>query len=172
MEYKSQDIQRTFDVSAETVRTWANEFEQYLSPTANPGTGRHRIFTEADLTVFALISETKDRGGTYEDAHVSLKTGQRGLIPTIADERGLTLQVKNQLAIAQMQIEQITSERDEAKAQVKDLESEIIRLSTRLDESEKRIAELKDSQSGRDDLLMELGKLKALLEIERAKNSE
>lgn len=170
MEYKSQDVQRTYDVSAETVRTWSDEFREYLSDGANPGTGKHRLFTEDDLSVFALVAETKDRGGTYAEAHLSLKAGYRGTIPTIADERGLTLAIKNELANAHMQIEQIKTERDEAQSKVHNLESDIIRLSTRLEEADKRIAELKEGQTGRDDLLMEIGKLKALLEIAKGEN--
>ena len=37
----------------ETIRNWADEFQDYLSPTATPGRGKHRMYTLTTL-VFAL----------------------------------------------------------------------------------------------------------------------
>ena len=170
MDYKSKDIQRLFDISAETVRTWSEEFQVYLSPTATPGHGRHRVFSREDLEVFALVAEVKNAGQTYEDAHVQLKMGQRGVIPDLASEHGLVLQTNLELSKAEAIIMDLTIQRDEAVKKTRELEDEIIRLQTRLELAEQRVDELKETQTGRDDLLMQIGQLKARLEMEQEKN--
>lgn len=69
-----------------TVRNWAIEFAQYLSPTANPGEGKQRTFTVEDLRVIAIIAEYKRNGATYEDIHAALKVGVRGEAPDISEQ--------------------------------------------------------------------------------------
>lgn len=72
-----------FHVSNETIRNWAEEFSRYLSFTANPGKGRTRSFSVEDLEVFALITEMKNKGSTFEEIHISLGKGQRGDAPDL-----------------------------------------------------------------------------------------
>lgn len=165
------DIKELFDVSHQTVRRWCDEFEQYLSSNATPPAGEMRLFTEEDLKVLALVAQVKNTGGTYEDAHMRLRAGERGEIPDEPPTEQQKQVVMSQLAIQNKQlrgeIESLTRERDAAHEAVKELREETIRLQTRLEEAEKRITELKEE--GRDDLLMEIGRLKALLEIEKNK---
>ena len=179
-EYKSKDIQRLFNKSAETVRVWSERFSKYLSPTAQPGQGRHRLFTGADLEVFAYVAEQKAMGKTYDDIDVSLANGSRGSIPEVFNERSLVLESALQLEAASKELSIIQVERDEALAQVQALHDENIRLQTRLEEAvarqsmiedqaqkqtQKQTEELVKLRSEHRELLIEIGSLRARLEM-------
>lgn len=85
--YKSAHIQNIYGVSYETVRNYCKEFARYLSPTARPGSGKHRNFTHEDLRVFALIVHMKrEEGQSHEAIHAALKSGQRGEPPSFTEE--------------------------------------------------------------------------------------
>ena len=80
--YQTKDVCENFNISRQTVRTWTSEFAEYLSPSATPEKGQQRNFSDEDMAVFALVHEVKQRGGTYENAHLQLKNGQRGELRT------------------------------------------------------------------------------------------
>ena len=99
--YSAKQAATLFTVAHETIRKWAVEFEKELSPTANPGDGRQRVFVDDDLAIFALIAEMKQQGKLYSDIHAALANGQRGNAPAGASSlvlaeqpRATALQVK------------------------------------------------------------------------------
>jgi DNA-binding transcriptional MerR regulator len=176
--YSSRHTATIFGVSLETIRNWADEFQDYLSPTATPGRGKHRMYTFDDLKVFALVAELKQMGHTYADIHSSLQNGQRGNPPalppeeiqalvTSEQERRLSLEVdylQRSLIRAQQELEEARNALKEA-LQVRE---EKIRLETRLEaeqraveERERQIQELKAelaaAQRRIEDLLRESG---------------
>lgn len=157
--YTTQHVAALYDVAIETVRTWSQEFEHFLSPTANPGRRRQRMFTREDMQVFDLIASMKQDGATYEDIHAALKSGQRGQAPgTPPDEL--------QVAIAADDRRVILAENDQLKRRIETLHQEIerlkqidresVRLQTQL-EGEKSRAERAESQLR--DLQVEQAKL-------------
>jgi DNA-binding transcriptional MerR regulator len=166
-EYKSADVQRLFDVSSETVRRWAEEFEEYLSPNASPGKGRTRLFTAEDLQVFALVSEYKNVGKTYTDVHVALKMGERGSIEDATQERSLSLQASIELDMMRDRIEQLQLAHNEAIEKAQELENEVIRLKTEVKQLDEVKDELKSAREIINKLNREIGRLEARLEIER-----
>lgn len=143
MEYKSHHVQKMFDVSAETVRNWADEFSNYLSVTANPGTGRHRIFTHEDMRVFALVSQLKTSGLTYADIHASLENGQRGELPDVF-QVGDEVQIALRLDQAREIILRMEGERNDAIAELQEMREEKIKVQTQLADTRQRIQELND----------------------------
>ena len=172
MEYKSRDVQRLFKISAETVRVWAEEFSEYLSPNATPGTGRHRIFNHDDLQVFALVAEYRDMGRTFSDAHVVLKMGQRKEVDIDALETGIVLQSALQLEVVESRLAELANQLQAAEDRARQLHDENIRLKTRLEYQEKLETELEVSRAEVNKLTREMGRLEALLEIERAKKQD
>ncbi len=84
--FQTRHVSQLFDVSHQTVKDWCDAFADFLSPTATPGKGRARHFTDEDMRVFALISEIKRSGGTYEDVRIALGAGQRGFVPDQLDQ--------------------------------------------------------------------------------------
>lgn len=166
--YQSRHIQMLFGVSNETVRTWSEEFSQYLSPTANPGTGKHRHFTDDDLEIFALISEMKKQGQTYTDIHLALKNGQRGNVPTLSANEMITLAGnQHSLALAmrveelQVEAQKLRIERDDALDKLRSKNDELISIKATHKATEDRVNQLSEqlekAQEEVKKLLREIG---------------
>src|SRR4051794_16913775 len=83
MAYTTRQIAALYSVSIETIRIWTLEFAEYLSPTAQPGRNKNRVYTVSDLEVLALVSELKGQGKIFSDVHLALKAGQRGAAPNL-----------------------------------------------------------------------------------------
>ena len=93
--YNTTQIGAFYQVSSETVRIWCNEFERHLSPRANPGHRQKRAFSRTDMEVFSLIAMLKTDGMTYQDIHLALDNGQRGVLPDHLEEITNTLTVRD-----------------------------------------------------------------------------
>jgi DNA-binding transcriptional MerR regulator len=165
--YQSKHLQNLFDVSSQTIRTWADEFQEYMSPSASPEPGRHRQFTEEDLRVFALIKELKGQGKLYEDIHASLKAGSRGDLPTLPPDDMVDI-VATQQGLALLQQFQSLIQR------VETLDSEVksMRESLKAERVQELKEELEKARSDKMEMMRKIGRLEALLEIEREKNAQ
>lgn len=80
--FTNKYIADKYGVSREAARQWANQFADYLSPTATPEQGRQRNYSIDDLKVFALIADMKAAGKHTPEIHAALAAGQRGEITT------------------------------------------------------------------------------------------
>lgn len=128
--YPSSRVCELFSISRETVRTWSREFSDFLSPTANPGENRQRFFTDADLAVFALVSDMKARGSLYDDIKVSLGAGQRADPPEIENilaptERGRLVQLEKQIVMLHEELAKIQGDVQRKDAQIELLERQL-----------------------------------------------
>lgn len=65
-------------ISAATLRRWARQFDEFLSPEAAGRNGRRR-YTEADLQVLAQVHALLDMGLSYEEARRQLRHRRRGV---------------------------------------------------------------------------------------------
>ena len=180
-EYKSGDVQKLFKMSSETVRQWAIEFEDYLSPTASPGSGRMRLFTVDDLQVFALIAELKENGKTFEEIHAGLKAGQRGDIPETDIDTAIEVRAAMEVRVLQQKLISVEAERDELSHQVQELREKMGRLEGELSRAdvateksdhtiqnqEQRIGDLQQQLL---ELTKQIARLEVRLEIEQEKN--
>ncbi len=155
--YTTKDIATIFKVSTQTAKIWAREFADYLSPTARPESGKRRLFTDDDVRIFALVREYTQGGFTFVDAHVALKAGQRGNVPSVPDDiiptppPQLLVALRTEIAALNQRLIQEKARGDEATGQVKLLE----RLLDKLQEQ-------KDQQTR--GLYEEIGHLKAQLD--------
>ena len=154
--YQNKHIQAMFNVSPASVRIWASDFSEFLSPSANPPAGQTRKFTDNDMRVFATIARLKDDNLTVDEIIEELNRGVLDAAP---------VQVPNELmdiagnSAVLLIIEKLDS-----------FEERLTALETGGDTRLQKQVSDKDSEIG--NLREEIGKLKALLEIERAKNSE
>jgi len=163
--YQTKYLCEVFDISRQTVRIWAAEFAEYLSPGATPEKGQQRNFSDEDMTVFALVHDVKQRGGTYENAHVQLKNGQRGEIPSrttpVPSEPEVNLtSLRSQLTRLSDQLEIAMKERDDLKIVVAQEKA----LRQRADE------QYAEAQHKIDELNQEIGRLKASLTMKNTEN--
>lgn len=180
MPYNSRHVSTLFGIANETVRAWSEEFVRYLSTTANPGKGRHRLFTEADMAVFSLVAEMKGQGMTFEDIHVALASGQRGKPPPLPPEevqaivvgeheKRLSLEVEY-LQRALLKVQQELEAAHKALEEARTLERENIRLQTTLEQtkqhSEQRIKELAEQLENAQKHITELQERQSKLERE------
>jgi DNA-binding transcriptional MerR regulator len=149
--YSATQVAKLFSTVRETIRNWAIEFENELSPTANPGPGRQRAFSDSDLEIIALIASMKREGKLYSDIHAALANNQRGSVPdrsalVPADTpRPTQLQARVNFLEAQLsaalessqrdkaQIELLTRQLNEAQAKIDRLNREIGRLERDMD---------------------------------------
>lgn len=81
--YRTKQVGDLFGISPQTVKNWAAEFAEFLSPDATPKSGTARNFTPSDLEVFALVSEMRNKRHLADDILHTLRAGERGDIPMI-----------------------------------------------------------------------------------------
>jgi len=175
MQYSTRHLCQLFGVSEATIRNWAIEFQRDLSALAKPSDGRHRIFTEDDLAVFALVNTMKKDGHIYEEIHAALGAGQRGIPPELPpreieallsseNTKQMVLQVQN----LRDSIAKLEKQREELAAQVRPLEDENVRLRALREADERRVAEmaaqLKAAQEEIKQLNREIGRLESQME--------
>ena len=68
-----QDVTKALDISPATLRRWADEFSDYLSPKAASGQGRsHRRYSDEDLDTLRVVKELMNSGLTYDQARQRL----------------------------------------------------------------------------------------------------
>ena len=154
MAYSSRQIAALYTVSIETIRIWTLEFAEYLSPTAQPGRNKNRVYTIADLEVLSLVSELKRQGKIFSDIHFALKAGQRGAAPNLEPqeiqaiaygehEKRLSLEVEHlQHAILRLTEQLKEAQAKAAEAQV--TKDENIRLKAQLEYTERDLDETKE----------------------------
>ena len=166
MPYTTRHVSTLLGISIETGRLWAEEFADYLSPTATPGKNRHRMFTEEDVAVLALVADMKKQGLTYADAHASLKAGQRGNLPVLPpsdvqhiistdqetqlafeNERlqRMLVQAQDALVRAEKQLEQLETvklEKSRLEGRVGSLEEQLLIQQENVEKLTKRIEEI------------------------------
>lgn len=116
MAYTNQHLCTMFNISHQTGKNWAKEFAQFLSPSANPGDNRQRVYNMDDLRVFSLVHEFRNAGKTYDEIHAALANGSRGDIPQFEFDALSPTGAKNrEIAILQTQIIDLQRQLDTAR---------------------------------------------------------
>lgn len=179
--YTTKQIATLYGVTVETVRLWSEEFNEYLSPTANPGRYKTRYFTDEDMGVVTLVAESKKEGLTYTEIHAALKIGDRGISPPLAPEdiRALSISSQDQrlslrIEHLELTIQHLINERDAARgiaAKSQEFEKDNIRLQVKLEMIQAQlVAALEDARvtvNTKDELLREIGRLQGELDALR-----
>lgn len=68
---------RALGVSETSIRNWGKDFQEFLSPSANPAPGHPRQYTEDDLLVLSTVSVLRGQMVSPEDIRQALADGQR-----------------------------------------------------------------------------------------------
>lgn len=145
--YTTRHLAALFEVHIETIRLWAVEFAEYLSPTARPGSNRPRQFSQDDLGVLTLVSDMKRAGRAFVEIHATLKSGQRAE-PTVSNpedidqlasvdrDRRLALEVERLSRLLQETRDELERQRQIAAA-VAETRDANVRLQVELSVSER-----------------------------------
>jgi DNA-binding transcriptional MerR regulator len=146
--FTTKHVHELFNVTPQTVRNWASEFVSYLSPSATTGNGWRR-FTADDLAVFALVKELTEKGRNYSDIHATLKTGQRGDLPsdityvTSGQINALLVgDVEREFALKVQEIDNLREEIEDLEAKLSKRDVDVGRLEGMNEELRKRNLQL------------------------------
>lgn len=142
---KPHEVASQLNIGVSTVRAWSNQFNDYLSPTAQGGDGRYRDFGEHDLRVLNFINGLKKRSTPVEQIYDQLRQLQADNwqeLPYLSEGPGPVAQMAVVPEAAMVTQQQLLL-RENA-----DLRQRIDDLQTRLDEKdtnqEKLLRELAD----------------------------
>lgn len=130
MLYSVANVKELFDIGDTTLKNWCKLVAPFLSPTATPPGGKHRAFTQEDLTVLGIIKTAPD----YQSAYATLLNGQRAEVSGLVAEHSIAVQ---------------------GAAQIDTLKQEITRLNQRIAELE-REHDLRIAAEAERDLLLTL----------------
>jgi len=164
--YQTKDVCDAFNISRQTVRIWATEFADYLTPGATPEKGQQRNFSDGDMAVFALVHEVKQRGGTYENAHLQLKNGQRGELPV--PNLPVPQESESHLAPLRGEITRLSNLLQHAMAERDDLRVTAAQEKALRQRSDEQLAQ---AQRKIDELNQEIGMLRARVATTNHDNS-
>jgi len=144
MTFTTIQLANHFALNVATIKRYAEEFKNYLSPTATPEQGKTRRFTENDVTVYDLIVTMKQEGKHFEEIHAALMSGVRGNLPDFEIGAMTPAQSTAQLRLMQ---------------QIKELQVEVERLRSADIRNEILSAELKEARAEIKELYKQIGRL-------------
>jgi DNA-binding transcriptional MerR regulator len=163
---KPHEVASQLNIGVSTVRAWSNQFNDYLSPTAQGGDGRYRDFGEHDLRVLSFINGLKKRSTPVEQIYSQLRQLQADNwqdLPYLSEGSGPVAQmavVPEAAMVTQQQL--LLRENADLRQRIDDLQA---RLDDKDASQEKLLRELADlrEQLGASDSELKLwreGRLK------------
>jgi len=132
------------DKNSNTLRSWVEEFNEFLGSSANPEHGRPRFFTEDDLRTNHLpYSEIKARlaQGAYAVEQPRAAGEERAVAPT---ETALTVgdQVQSLLAPMARAADEWRMLAEQYRSRLEEREARVISLEQRVDGMQSRLEDL------------------------------
>lgn len=165
--YSTVVLARYFGRTETTVRNWADEFHQHLSPTATSTTGRNRVYSEDDASVLSLVHTLKNNGGTFSDIHAALANGARGDMPEIPPEElkaMITAQENRELTTRVEQLEGLLIQAEERLQMLRQVQDENVELKTKIAIFQEELNRERDNAPDVTGLYRQIGKLEAQIE--------
>ncbi len=174
-EYRSGDLAEIFGVSRESVRRYTIEFQDFLSADATPtAEGKHRVYNDDDLRVFALVTRMKSLNQSDEDIKATLSAGERDDLPSLLTQ-GSTLNPSLQLTIARQEIDNLQSKLEFAVDEAQKWRDEANQLRGRIEQLQKQLDEQQSGQqTGQADVIelhKEIARLTVLLEMAKGQHN-
>jgi DNA-binding transcriptional MerR regulator len=166
MLYTTRHIAAMYNVTGETIRQWTYEFQEYLSPTAQPGKNRNRLYSIEDMEVLSLVSELKKQGKVYADIHLNLRSGQRGRAPELPPEEMQVITSGEREKQASLEAERLQYAMVLLKEELKQAETKLAQMQGLKEENAKLQAKLEFSERELEETKQQLQQLNAQL-IER-----
>lgn len=154
MNYTTGQAMTVFGVSRETIRNWSADFGAFLSKTSKPGKGKSRVFSDEDMSVFALIADLRKQGASQESIISNLQSGQRGQPPHVDATALANSGQHSQVATLQSALTRLSAEID----RLKPYENQSIELRGQLMEARQQRDEMKRELR---EAYEEIGRLKA-----------
>jgi len=144
---KSSAVCTVLNMADSTLRKYAQEYGQYLSPSASGGGGKHREYTDHDVRVLKLVNDMKLAKESGDDIEVTLRSLQ--------DSRWERLP----------QLEDGSSAIIPAPAAMIEARAERAVMQKEIDMLRERIVELTAERADRDDLVKKLAAAETMLKL-------
>lgn len=154
---KPADVATLLQIAGSTVRLWASQYREFLSPQAAGGDGSHRAFSDQDIRVLHFIQQLKQDGLTGDALYQALKQMQaRGFdgLPDVPDRPN----------VAQVPMVPAAAASGVIDAERRSLLREIATLQNLIDELRGELAkERAENTAKHDDLMNKLADARAEL---------
>lgn len=144
---KMSAVVTALGVADSTVRKYATEYSEYLSPSGMGGEGRHRDFTDHDLRVLKLIFDMKSARQSDDNIDATLRSLQANGWERLPPLDG------NALALIPSPGEALAAQADRLVMQKE------------IDMLREQIADLKAERADRDELVRQLAEARTLLKL-------
>jgi DNA-binding transcriptional MerR regulator len=106
-----------FNISPSTVKKYSGIYGRFLSESARPHDGAHRLFDTEDVRVLAYVVQQTKLGEKHDNIIMSIANGARADVPTQYNDYSLTMDKGEQIMLLQNRIAQL-------EARVLELENE------------------------------------------------
>ncbi len=147
------------DKNSNTLRSWVEEFKEFLGSSANPEPGRPRFFTEDDMSVLRTVRDLRLNHLPYNEIKTRLGQGAHAVEQPISAQREehverlpakegtLTLaeQVQTLLAPMTRAAEEWRGLAEQYRTRLEDREARVLVLEQRVDSLQARLEELYSS---------------------------
>lgn len=134
MLYTPFQVCQIYKCSATTLKNYCELAKPFLSVHATPEKGRHRYFTDDDLSVIGIVATSPD----YDTAYLALSNGQRASIPETANDITTTAENTKRIASLQNQIMQLEAELEEERERRIEAEGQVKLLRELLKEAQNK----------------------------------
>ncbi len=155
------------DKNSNTLRSWVEEFKEFLGNSANPEPGRPRFFTEDDMRVLRTVRDLRANHLPYTEIKTRLGQGAHAVEQPVtaqqdgsmerlpAKESALTLadQVQTLLAPMTRAAEEWRGLAEQYRTRLEDREARVLSLEQRIEGLQARLEELYSSSIKRADTL-------------------
>lgn len=150
---KSNALVTLLRCSESTIRKYAGDYAEYLSPLAQAGAGRHRDYTDHDARVLKLVIDMKAAKQSEDNIHATLRSLQANgweRLPALdsdalavvpAPTAMLALQAEKSAMQREIDVlrEMLESIRTDLRGQVAERDGRIIELERQLARAQMRI---------------------------------
>jgi DNA-binding transcriptional MerR regulator len=140
---KSSAVVTMLNMPESTLRKYARDYSEYLSPAGTGGAGRHRDYTDHDIRVLKLVRDMKLQNVSNDDIDVTLGSLQAGgwdRLPALDESAKSIIPAPGALIAAnadrgamQREIDLLREMLDEAKADRDELMRRLHRAETLLE---------------------------------------
>lgn len=135
---KMSAVATALNSSESTVRNYATQYVEYLSPSGAGGGGKHRDFTDHDIRVLKLIRDMKVQNIDADNIEITLQSLQQGgweRLPALdGDMRalipspGAQIEAQAERAVLLKEIEMLREQIDDLKAERADRDDLVRKL--------------------------------------------
>lgn len=130
-----KQVQAMLKVSSTTLRRYANDFYDLLSPAARPGSGYRRAYTRNDLAVLSRVAQLYREGKTRAQALKLIKVME--LTPSGVEAATLPAALAEVDKLREL-VEVLAVELRDSKIERADLKADLKMVMDRLDQLERR----------------------------------